>query len=85
MRGWATAFGSAVWQRTVRQETTIAKHGSLPECMHQFTNAVTARVHLRDLPSNDQEDLASNTEGIVEEEDIVSDEEAFKTILIKID
>ena len=32
MRDWASSYGAAVQQRTVRQET---KHGSLPENMYQ--------------------------------------------------
>ena len=35
MRDWASAYGAAVRQRTVRQETTIAKHGTLPEYIYQ--------------------------------------------------
>ena len=35
MRDWASAYGAAVRQRTVRQETTMAKHGTLPECIYQ--------------------------------------------------
>ncbi|KAJ7383334.1 hypothetical protein OS493_028882 [Desmophyllum pertusum] len=35
LRDWASAYGAAVRQRTVRQETTMAKHGTLPEFMYQ--------------------------------------------------
>ena len=35
MRNWASAYGAAVRQRTVRQETTMAKHGNLPEFICQ--------------------------------------------------
>ena len=35
MRNWASAYGAAVRQRRVRQETTMAKHGNLPEFMRQ--------------------------------------------------
>ena len=35
MRGWASTYGAAVRQRTVRQETTMAKHGTLPEFIYQ--------------------------------------------------
>ena len=34
-RNWASAHGVALRQRTVRQETTMAKHGTLPECLYQ--------------------------------------------------
>ena len=33
LRDWASFFGAAV--RTVRQETTMARHGTLPEFMYQ--------------------------------------------------
>ena len=35
MRDWALAYGAAERQRTVRQETTMAKHGTLPEYIYQ--------------------------------------------------
>ena len=35
LRNWASSYGAAVRQCTVRQETTMAKHGTLPEFIHQ--------------------------------------------------
>ena len=35
MRDWASAYEAAVRQRTVRQEKTMAKHGTLPEFIYQ--------------------------------------------------
>ena len=35
LRNWAPSYGAAVRQRTVRQETTMAHHGTLPEFMYQ--------------------------------------------------
>ena len=35
MRNWASAYRAAVRQRRVRQETTIEKHGNLPEFIYQ--------------------------------------------------
>ena len=35
LRNWASSNGAAVRQRTVRQETTMAHHGTLPEFMYQ--------------------------------------------------
>ena len=35
MRDWTSAYGAAVRQRTVRQETTMAKHDTLPEYIFQ--------------------------------------------------
>ena len=31
LRRWASAYGAAARQRTVRQETTMSKHGMLPD------------------------------------------------------
>ena len=35
LRNWASSYGAAVRQRTVHQETTMARHGTLPEFMYQ--------------------------------------------------
>ena len=35
LRNWASSYGAEVRQRTVRQETTMAKHGTLPEFIYQ--------------------------------------------------
>ena len=35
LRNWASSYGAAVRQRTVRQETTMARHGTRPEFMYQ--------------------------------------------------
>jgi hypothetical protein len=35
MRNYAQTFGAAVRQRTNRQETTMARHGTLPEIIYQ--------------------------------------------------
>ena len=35
MRNWASAYGAALRQRTVRQKTTVTKHGTLPEFIYQ--------------------------------------------------
>ena len=35
LRNWASSYGAAVRQRTVRQETTMAKHGTLPKFIYQ--------------------------------------------------
>ena len=35
LRNWASSYRAAVRQRTVRQETTMARHGTLPEFMYQ--------------------------------------------------
>ncbi len=46
LRNWAKAHGAAVRQRTVRQETTMVKQGTLPEYMYQRKNILTERVHV---------------------------------------
>lgn len=35
LRKWTSAYGSTVRQRKVRQQTTMAKHGTLPEYLYQ--------------------------------------------------
>ena len=35
LRDWVLSYGAAVRQWTVRQETTMAQHGALPEFMYQ--------------------------------------------------
>ena len=35
LRRWASAYGAAVRQKTVRQETTMSKHGTLQEFVYQ--------------------------------------------------
>ena len=35
LSNWASSYGVAVRQRTVRQETMMAKHGTLAEFIHQ--------------------------------------------------
>ena len=35
LRDWASSYGAAVRQRTVRQETTMARHGTLPMYQRQ--------------------------------------------------
>ena len=56
LRNWASAYGAAVRQRTVRQETTVAKHGTLPEFLYQ-----------RHLEGGDKVDLNF---GVKEDEDL---------------
>ena len=46
LRAWASAYGAAVRQRTVRQETTMAKHGTLPEFMYQHHCVVSEPVNI---------------------------------------
>ena len=35
LRNWESSYGAAVRQQTVHQETTMARHGTLPEFMYQ--------------------------------------------------
>ena len=46
LRNWASGYGAAVRQRTVRQETTMAKHGTLPEYLYQRHLEVGDKVNL---------------------------------------
>ena len=46
LHNWASAYGAAVRQRTVWQETTMAKHGTLPEYFYQRHLEVGDKVNL---------------------------------------
>ena len=46
IRNWAISYGAAVRPRSVRQETTVAKHGALPEYMYQRECVATEKVRL---------------------------------------
>ena len=46
LRNWASAYGAAVRQRTVRRETATAKHGTLPEYLYQRHLEVGDKVNL---------------------------------------
>ena len=80
LRDWAASYGAAVRQRTVRQETTMARHGTLPEFMYQrqceiFENPVSIAF---DVQSDDTSDDAAVNQLEEEEGDIFdesSDEE----------
>ena len=44
MRDWAKSFGRGVRQRTNRQETTMARHGALPEYIWQRKLKISDRI-----------------------------------------
>lgn len=61
LRDWAASYGAAVRQRTVPQETTMTRHGTLPEFMYQrqceiFENPVSIAF---DVQSDDTSDDAA--------------------------
>ena len=77
LRNWASSYGAAVRQRTVRQETTMAKHGTLPEFIHQW-QCVTSDKPIMFTSGQDDERL--DNEEVDDEEiedyfDSSSDEE----------
>ena len=43
LRDWALTYGSAVRQRTVRQETTMSRMGTLPEYLQQRSCVVSGQ------------------------------------------
>ena len=55
LHNWASTYGAAVRQRTVRQETTMAKHGTLPEHLYQHHLEVGDKVNL-DFEVGEDED-----------------------------
>ena len=66
MREWAENYGKAVRQRTVRQETTMFKAGTLPLNMYATSVAQNEKVTFQtrpleapvDVNQNEQEDAA---------------------------
>lgn len=84
LRNWVSSYGAAVRQRTVRQETTMAKHGTLPEFMYQrhcvmLDQPITfvSGYPEQDMDNNTTEttDVADNDSEIIDEFDPSSDEE----------
>ena len=41
LRNWASSYGAAVRQRTVRKGTTMARHGTLPEFMYERQSEIS--------------------------------------------
>ena len=74
LRKWASAYGAAVRQRTVRQETTMAKHGTLPEYLYQRHLEVGDQVNLNFGVNEDEGPHEDLNEHEVSEEDNDSDE-----------
>ncbi len=62
MRTFASTFGAAVRQRTNRQETTMSKHGTMPEYVYQRTLECTDGAVVVDFTA----DLANQREPINE-------------------
>lgn len=67
LRNWASAYGAAVWQRTVRQETIMAKHRRLPEFVYQRQLPVGEKVNVNfqdgDLSNDAVEEVNDSDEG----------------------
>ena len=55
IQNWATLHGAAVRQRTVCQETTMAKHGALPEYMYQRECVATEKGWLEYIETDTEE------------------------------
>ena len=67
MRQWASVNGKAVRQRTVRQETTMAKAGTLTEsCYHQQLKPENIECNSDDPGNNENENLAYDTDNSLE-------------------
>ena len=45
MRNYSRAYGAAVRQSTNRQETTMARHGTMPEVIYQRHLHIPERVN----------------------------------------
>ena len=72
LRNWASAYGAAVRQRTVRQKTTMAKHGTLPEYLYQHHLEVGDKVNMNFRVDEDEGPHGDLNEREVSEEASVS-------------
>ena len=74
LRDWASLYGAAVRQRTVPQQTTIAKHGTLPKYMYRWQCVVLDKpvtFHLRQIEDDTMKDLRiSMTQAVMKREPI---------------
>ena len=74
LRYFASAYGAAVRQRTVWQETTMAKHGTLPEYLYQCRLEFGDKVNLNFRVDEDEGPHEDLNEHEVSEEASVSSE-----------
>ena len=74
LRNWASAYGAAVRQRTRRHETSMAKHGTLPEYLYQRHLKVCDNVNLNFGVDEDEGPHEDLNEHEVSEEASYSDE-----------
>ncbi|KAJ7375890.1 hypothetical protein OS493_038211 [Desmophyllum pertusum] len=76
-RDWASSYGAAARQRTVRQETTMARHGTLPEFMYQ------RQYEISEKPVSIAFDEQGNTADVATENESEEDEATDRTSLTK--
>ena len=62
MRNYALTYGSAVRQRTNRQETTMARHGTMPEMIYQRQLQISAEKV--NLASSVVSEVTESEEGV---------------------
>ena len=72
LRDWASSYGATVRQRTVHQKTTVARHGTLPEFMHQRQCEVAEK-----LISVAFDAQVSTAEAVTENETVEEAEDEF--------
>ena len=75
MRNYACTYGAAVRQRTTRQETTMAKHGTMPEMIYQRKLVITERTNFASHKDKvvDAEQIDDSTGNEVEEVELEYD------------
>ena len=65
MRNYALTYGAAVQQRTNRQETTMARHGTMPEMIYQRQLQISAsRVNLASSEGSELTEVNENEEEV---------------------
>lgn len=100
MRNYSRTYGAAVRQRTNRQETTMARHGTMPEIIYQRHLHISERVDLSGIAASpastanraerldempDCDRDAGDTDDEVAEYDSSSDEEETETDVSELD
>ena len=78
MRNYALTYGAAVRQRTNRQETTMARHGTMPEMIYQRQLRISAsRVNLASSEGSELTEVNENEEEVERGESDPEIEEEF--------
>ena len=76
IRDWAQTLGAAVCQRSVKQETTMARAGTLPSYLYQREIQPGEPVSLERSDLEEQQEKDEEEDGMLEYDSPRSDEES---------